>query len=71
MVVPCDALVSTWPAIFIVATELLLLLHVPLVEVLVKLIVDPPAQSCVLPPIAAGVAFTVAVMVVGLPQPLE
>jgi hypothetical protein len=46
-----------------VATDVLLLLHVPPVDVLVSAIVEP-AQTVLLPPIAAGAAFTVTPLVV-------
>ena len=55
------------------AIELLLLLHVPLVDASlnVVVVVPPPKQIVCVPAIAAGDAFTVAVIVAALPQPLE
>ena len=53
-----------------VATVDVPLLQVPLADVLVNVIVEPEVHICELPPIAAGVAFTVAVTLVALPHPL-
>ncbi len=50
-----------------VATAVLLLVHVPLPAASVKVIVDP-AQTGVLPEIAAGRALTVTVVVVIQPD---
>jgi hypothetical protein len=57
--------------VFTVATPAVPPLHVPFVDVLASVIVDPFAHICALPVIAAGTAFTVAVMLVADPQPLE
>ena len=45
-------------------------LHVPFVELLVNVMFDPLAHIWVFPPVVAGVAFTVAVIVAALLQPL-
>ena len=68
-VVPCTPLVTTPVEMPTDATDAVLLLHVPLVELLVKVIVEPPAHNCALPPVVAGVAFTVTVTT-AVPQPL-
>ena len=73
MVVPCATLVTTPLAGSIVATAVLLLVHAPFVDASLNVVVciPPPWHMVVTPVIVPGVAFTVAVMVVGLPQPLE
>ena len=68
MVVPCDAPVSTYPALFIVATELLLLLHVPPVDASLN-VVPAPVHVVAIPVIAPGIWFTVTVIVAALPHP--
>ena len=68
-VVPCTPLVTTPVVTSTAATVVTLLLHVPFVEELVKVIVEPPAHICALPPVVAGVAFTVTVTT-AVPQPL-
>ena len=71
MVVPCDTLVIN-PVASTVAIDVLLLLHVPFVEVLSKLtVLDPLSHIGVLPLIAAGVTFTVTVASAAVPQPLS
>ena len=71
-VVPCVAVGVTTPVVLTtVATVDVPLLQVPLVEVLVSVIVEPEVHIFELPPIAAGVAFTVAVTLAALPQPVE
>jgi hypothetical protein len=52
------------------ATEALLLLHVPLGDpLLLSVVVDPPAHNGIFPPIVPGVTLTVNVIVTVLPQP--
>ena len=69
-VVPCTPLVTTPVVTFTAATVVTLLLQVPFVEELVKVIVEPPAHICALPPVVAGVALTVTVTT-AVPQPLS
>ena len=69
LVVPCTPLVTIPVVTSTDATDAVALLQVPFVEELVKVIVDPPAQICALPPVVAGVAFTVTVTT-AVPQPL-
>ena len=54
----------------IVATEELLLLHVPLPVISLSVVVDP-GQTLVFPVIAAGSGFTVNVLVTSDPHPVE
>ena len=56
-----------------VATAGLLLLQVPLAEASLRVVVVAPplTHRVLLPAMAAGVAFTVMVLVAGLPQPLS
>ena len=72
MVVPCATLVTRPLVGSTVATAVLLLVHVPLVDASlnVVVVVPPPWHMVVTPVIVPGIAFTVAVMVVGLPHPL-
>jgi hypothetical protein len=54
----------------IVATEELLLLHVPPAVASLKVLVDP-AHIVVMPLMAEGVVLTVKVLVAALPHPVE
>jgi hypothetical protein len=67
--VPIDTPV-TLPEASTVATAVVPLLQLPLVEVSVKA-VTAPTHSVVVPVIGAGVPFTVTVIVASLPHPLE
>ena len=67
--VPCTTPPATPVLEFTVAIAGLLLPHAPPVDVFVNEIVVPPTHIGLLPAIAAGVAFTVAVTVAALPQP--
>ena len=69
-VVPCTPLVTKPVVASTDATDGVALFHVPFVDVLVNVIVDPPAHIRAFPPITAGDAFTVTV-VTAVPQPLS
>ena len=68
---PCTPLVTKAVVASTDATDAVALLHVPLVDVLVNVIVDPPAHIWALPAIGAGAAFTVTVATAAVPQPLS
>ena len=73
VVVPCVAAleVTILVPLFIVATEVLLLPHVPPAAASLSITVAPPVHSCVLLVIGVETALTIAVIVAALPQPLE
>ncbi len=62
LLVPAATPVTT-PPVFTVAIAVALLIHVPPDTVLVRVVVDP-VHTVAVPPIAAGVAFTVTFAVV-------
>ena len=69
---PATPLVTNAVATPTVATEVVLVLHVPPVTASLSVVVDPPWHIVVgLPDIAPGTPRTVTMVVAGVPHPFE